>query len=178
MRSSIVPVLLWAYWANMIYLFGMIGYLIIDTLSPMILSTHFTLVSSIYLILTIVFIVDALLYTIDWYFYAVRLRKSPDDPIEYRCEFVACLFQNFGSFFYFLGALFAFGKTNWIERSLLMNLFGILAFLIESLLTLIGWSIVYHRSELVHPDYGCSFRVRREKKTSMDKNKFIKVFVF
>lgn len=164
MRSSIVPVLLWSYWANIVYFLGMIGYLIIDTISPFFSSSFFISISFVYLFLTIIFIVDAILYTIDWYFYAVKLRKSPDDPIEYRCEFVACIFQNFGSFLYFLGALFAFGKTNWTERSLIMNFFGIVAFLIESFLTLIGWWIVYQRTELVHPDHGWSFRVRSKTK--------------
>ena len=173
MRSSIVPVLLWSYWANLIYLFGMVGYLLIDTLYPFVFSSSSTLVSSIYLFLTILFIVDALLYTIDWYFYAVKLRKNPDDPIEYRCEFFACVFQTVGSVFYFLGALFAFGQRSWSERSLLMNLFGIIALLIESLLTLAGWWVVHRRTELVHPDNGWSCRVRTTNRAANSIDIFV-----
>ena len=108
MRSSVVPTLYWSYWANVVYIIGMIGYLTIDTISYIFISLNNTISFIIYIFLAILFVIDAVLYTIDWYMYAVKLRENKDEPIQYRSEFVACIFQNLGSYFYLIGALLTF----------------------------------------------------------------------
>ncbi|CAF1034422.1 unnamed protein product [Rotaria sordida] len=134
----------WGYWANIIYIIGMIGYLIIDTISYMYISLNAMFSYVIYLILAIIFVIDAILYTIDWYIYAVKLRKNKDQPIQYRSEFLACIFQHIGSIFYLIGALLPFNNIQLMKK-LLFNLFGIISFLIESIFTLLGWIILFRR---------------------------------
>ncbi|CAF4015312.1 unnamed protein product [Rotaria sp. Silwood2] len=144
MHSSIIRTLLWGYWANILYIIGMIGYLTIDTISYMYISLNTIFSFIIYLLLAIVFVIDAVLYTIDWYMYAVKLRKEKDQPIQYRSEFLACIFQNLGSIFYVIGAILAFDKMQLINK-LLFNLLGIFAFLIESIFILLGWIILFRK---------------------------------
>jgi hypothetical protein len=145
MHSLLVPTLLWGYWANIVYIIGMIGYLTIDTISYAYISLNNTISSIIYIFLAIIFIIDAVLYTIDWHMYAVKLRKNQTEPIQYRSEFVACIFQNFGSFFYLIGALLNFDRIRLIKKILFFNFIGIISFLIESFFTLFGWIIIYRR---------------------------------
>lgn len=146
MHSSIVRALLWGYWANIVYIIGMIGYLTIDVISYAYLSLNTKISSIIYVVLAIVFIIDAVLYTIDWYMYAVKLRTDKSQPIKYRSELFACIFQNLGSIFYFIGAALAFAKTRMIETRLLFSLMGIFTLLIESILTITGWFILCRRN--------------------------------
>ncbi len=161
MRLSIVPTLLWGYWANIVYMIGMIGYLTIDTISYTYLSLNNTLSFVIYIVLAILFVIDAVLYTIDWYIYAVKLRKTKDESIQYRSEFVACIFQNLGSYFYFIGALLSFNKIQWIKRILVFNFIGIICFLTESIFTLIGWIIVFRRKPSSNPKNSCTIQVNK-----------------
>jgi hypothetical protein len=163
MRSSIAPVLFWGYLGNIVYIIGMIGYLTIDISSYMYTSFNSTLSSIIYVILAIIFVIDAVLYTIDWYMYAVKLRKTKNDPIEYRSEFVACIFQNLGSYFYLTGALLSFRKTQLFKKVLLFNFIGIIAFLIDSIFTLLGWLIVFRRKPSKNPKNGCTIQVKNQE---------------
>ncbi|CAF3210044.1 unnamed protein product [Rotaria socialis] len=158
MHSTIARFLLCGYWANIVYIIGMIGYLIIDTISYMYMSFNSTISSIIYMILASVFVIDAILYTMDWYMYAVKLRKYQDQPVQYRSEFVACIFQNLGSIFYLIGAILVFEKIQVIEKKFLFNLFGIISFLMESFLTLLGWIIVFRRRPAKTSKNSCNFQ--------------------
>ncbi|UJR30762.1 hypothetical protein I4U23_018282 [Adineta vaga] len=158
MRSSTAPILFWGYWANLVYIIGMIGYLTIDTISYNYTSLNNTFSFIIYLSLAILFVIDALLYTIDWYIYAVKLRKSTNESIQYRSEFFACIFQNLGSYFYLIGAILSFDKLRWINKILLFNLIGIFSFLIESIFTLLGWLIIFRRNSQSHPKKSCTIQ--------------------
>jgi len=151
MRLILVPTLLWGYWANIVYIIGMIGYLIIDTISYMYISLNNTISFIIYIVLAILFIIDGVLYTIDWYMYAVKLRENKAESIQYRSEFLACIFQNLGSYFYLIGALLNFDKNQWIKKILFFNFLGIISFLIESIFTLSGWIIIYRRKSSNNP---------------------------
>ena len=161
MRSSIAPALVWAYWANIIYIIGMKGYLTIDGITYMFPTINYKLSCTIYLLLAVIFVIDALLYTIDWYIYAVKLRKHPDEPIEYRCEFVSCIFQNLGSYLYLIGAALSFETSRSMDTILLFNFFGILAFLTESIFTLIGWLMFLQRKPSDSVKHGCDLQVKR-----------------
>ncbi len=133
----------------------MFGYLTIDTITYIFTSFNNTFASFIYVFLAIVFVIDAILYTIDWYMYAVKLRGNEDQPIEYRVEFVACIFLNLGSYLYLSGALLNFDKARFIEKILLLNFIGILAFLIESGVTFLGWRISFRKKPSTNPKRGC-----------------------
>jgi hypothetical protein len=161
MRSSVVPALYWAYWANVLYILGMFGYLTIDTISYIFVSFNNTFA---YVILAVIFVIDAILYTIDWYMYAVKLRENKNEPIGYRSEFVACIFQNLGSCFYLIGALLSFNnKTRWMDKIFLLNLIGIFAFLIESGFTFLGWRISLQKNPPNNPKRGCTSQVKTKK---------------
>ena len=129
----------------------MIGYLIIDIISYVYLSLDNIISFMIYIVLAFVFIIDAGLYTIDWYMYAIKLRKSRNEPIQYRLECIACIFLNIGSYFYFIGALLSFNKTQYFEKTLLFTLIGQISFLIESFLTLFGWMLINRRKTSFSP---------------------------
>ncbi len=163
MRSSAVPVLYWSYWANVIYILGMFGYLTIDAVTYVFTSFDSTFSSYVYAFLAIVFVIDAILYTIDWYVYAVKLRNNENDPIEYRAELVACIFQNLGSIFYLIGALLSFDKAHLMKVVLLLNFIGIIAFLIEAGFTFLGWRISFRRKPSANPKRGCVPQVIEKK---------------
>ena len=160
MRSSIQPALVWAYWANIIYLIGMLGYCTVDTTNYVLLTFDRTVSNVVYLFLASLFVVDAILYSIDWFVYAVKLRAQPDEPIKYRCEFVACIFQHLGSCLYFIAAILAFDSGRWAERILVINFLGVVAFLVESLLTFAGWLVILRTAPTIHPSSRCQIQVR------------------
>jgi len=162
MRLTFAPTLLWGYWANIVYIIGMIGYLTIDTISYMFVSLNNTISYIIYIFLAIIFIIDAVLYTIDWYMYAIKLRKTKNEPIQYRFEFLACIFQNLGSYFYLIGALLNFDKIRLIKKILLFNFLGIISFLIESILTLFGWIILYRKKSSNNRKNNCTIQVTKK----------------
>ena len=163
MRSSIAPILYWSYWANVIYILGMFGYLTIDAVNYMFPSFNSRFSSFIYTFLAVLFVIDAILYTIDWYMYAVKLRENTNAPIEYRAEFIACIFQHLGSYFYLIGALLLFNKNHLLRAILLLNSIGILAFLIESLLTFLGWRITLRKRPPANAKRGCVPQVNRNQ---------------
>jgi hypothetical protein len=147
-----------AYWANILYIVGMFGYLTIDTLTYVDRSIDLKLSSSIYCALAVVFVFDAILYTIDWYFYAVKYRDDTTAPIRYRSEAIACVFHLLGSQSYLLGAIFALDRPRQTGRMLLFNVIGIVALLVESAFTLLGWIVVVREHGRPRP---CSADVSR-----------------
>ncbi|CAF1097991.1 unnamed protein product [Rotaria sordida] len=155
MDLSVVPISYWSYWANVIYILGMFGYLTIDTINYIFKSFNESLSYFIYVFLAILFVIDATLYTIDWYMYAVKLRQNKDEAIQYEAELVACLLQNLGSYFYLISALLAFNKSQFTKIILLFNLIGINAFLIESGFIFLGWRISFRRKPSTNPKRGC-----------------------
>lgn len=146
MHSLLVSTLLWGYWANIVYIIGMIGYLTIDIISYTYISLQNTISYIIYIFLAIIFVIDAVLYTIDWYISAIKLRTKLNEPKQYRSDLFACIFQNLGSYFYLISALLNFNKILMIKKTFLFNFLGIISFLIESILTLFGWFIFSQRN--------------------------------
>ncbi|CAF1269851.1 unnamed protein product [Didymodactylos carnosus] len=143
--------------ANVVYIVGMIGYLIIDIVgivnSKTIESTPFYIV---YVLLAIMFVIDAILYTLNWYVNAIHLRKNRSDPINNKIELVACLFNLIGSIIYLLGAITttqtnnANASTTTITTtvstptfsnipSFVLNIIGMLSLTVESILTIVNW---------------------------------------
>jgi hypothetical protein len=163
MRSSVVPVLYWSYWANVLYILGMFGYLTIDTITYLFTSFDNKLSCYIYVFIAIIFVTDAILYTIDWYMYAIKLRENEDEPLGNRTELVACIFQHLGSYFYLIGALLNFNRAQFIDKILLLNFIGIIAFLIDAGLTFLGWHISFRKKPSANPKRGCVPQVLNKK---------------
>ncbi|UJR15824.1 hypothetical protein I4U23_002753 [Adineta vaga] len=155
MPSTVVSPLYWNYWATVIYILGMFGYLVVDTVKYLFITFDDDLSRCIYVFLAILFVIDAILYTMDWYMYAVKLREDENEPIHYRAELVACIFQNLGSFLYLIAASLAFHQIKYIKTVLLLNFFGILALLTESIFTFLGWRISLRRQQSLDSKRGC-----------------------
>jgi hypothetical protein len=160
MSLSSIPVFYWSYWASLIYIFGMLGYLMMDTLIYLSVPIETTVSCVLYALLAGFFAIDAIFYTIDWYIYAVRSRQHDDEPIHYRAELVACIFHQCGSYCYLIGAILAFDKMTWMKVVLLCNFIGILAFVFESCLTFLGWIVTLKRTRSIDRRYQCTAQVR------------------
>ena len=163
MHSSIVPALYWSYWANVLYILGMFGYLTIDAVTYVFASFNSTLSTYIYVFLAILFVIDAILYTIDWYMYAVKLRNNENEPIENRAELVACIFQNLGSYFYLIGALLTFDRARLI--------------LLEAGFTFLGWRIAFRKKPSPNPKRGCVPQVIKRKKNTQFQFYLFRMFI-
>lgn len=159
--EEIVVDLFWGYWANIFYIFGMFGYLTMDTLMFLTVSMETRLISFVYTFLGVILLVDAILYSIDWFTYAVKSRENDDVPIEFRSEFVACCFHYLGSFGYLIGSLTSFNRSDFFNVFLLLNFLGSLAFLFESAFTFLGWIITLKRNKTKNPKRSCSTEVKR-----------------
>ncbi|CAF0794606.1 unnamed protein product [Rotaria sp. Silwood1] len=126
--------LLWYSAGNIIYALGSFGYLSINTANLINRNTVESPVTYIILIiLAIVFVIDAILYTIDWF--EQRTTKT-------RQELIACILNVIGSILYLIGAtVFKNNKTSTNESvnlsdipAFVFNIVGMLAFLAESIL--------------------------------------------
>ena len=152
--------LYWKYWGTVVYILGMSGYLTIDSVNYIFISFNDSLSRFVYIVVAILSVIDAILYTIDWYMHAVKSRENKDEPIQYRIEFVACIFQHLGSYLYLIGALLATRNTQFMETVLLLNFIGMMAFLIESCLIFLGWRISFRRKPSTDPKRGCVSQVK------------------
>lgn len=161
MPSAIASPLYWNYWANVIYILGMFGYLIMDSANYLFEGFQNDLSSFMYVFLAIFFALGAILYAIDWYVYAVKLREDENEPIHYRAELVACVFQNVGCYLYLMSATLAFHQPKYMKTILLLNFFAILAFLTESSLIFLGWRMALRRQGTSNPKRGCVSQVRK-----------------
>ncbi|CAF1000102.1 unnamed protein product [Rotaria sordida] len=126
---------LWWYSAgNIIYALGSLGYLVINIVNLINRNTVESPVTYIILIiLASIFVIDALLYTIDWF---------EQRTIKKRRELIACILNIIGSILYLIGAtVFKNQKTSTNESinlndipTFIFNIVGMLAFLGESIL--------------------------------------------
>jgi hypothetical protein len=164
MHSSVVSSLYWNYWATVVYILGMFGYVTIDTINYIFVSFTDSLSRFVYVFLAILFVIDAILYTINWYMYAIKSRENKDEPIQYRAEFVACIFQHLGSCFYLIGALLSYYNIQFMETVLLLNCIGIMALVIESGFTFLGWRLSFRRKPSTNPKRGCVSQVNKNSR--------------
>jgi hypothetical protein len=123
--------LLWYSAANVLYALGSLGYSMINIINLLYYtSIESTITYAILIGLAIVFIIDALLYTMDWF--VQRSRK------QWR-ELIGCILNIIGSVLYLIGAtVFQNKKVSFTDLSdlpaSLFNFCGMLAFLAESIL--------------------------------------------
>ena len=123
---------LWWYAAgNIVYGIGSFGYTVVNVVNLIDRTTIDSSITYAFLVfLAALFVIDALLYTADWF--AQRSRKT-------RRELIGCLLNVTGSVLYLLGATLFKGKTTSVVDlsdipTFVFNLTGMLAFLAESIL--------------------------------------------
>ncbi|CAF0985022.1 unnamed protein product [Rotaria magnacalcarata] len=102
MEKSFFPnrALFWSFWANVIYLIGMIGYFLMDVFNyirPNVINL--SLSSSIYAILAGIFVIDTTLQIFSVY-------NISRNAHRYYAMVLSSIFDQVGSHVYFLGALF------------------------------------------------------------------------
>lgn len=123
---------LWWYAAgNIVYGIGSLGYTVVNIVNMIDRTTVNSSITFAFLIfLAALFVIDALLYTADWF--EQRARKT-------RRELIGCLLNVTGSVLYLLGATLFKGKsTSAVDLSdiptFVFNIIGMLAYLAESIL--------------------------------------------
>jgi len=103
--------LFWSFWANIVFTFGMIGYLLMDGLDYMRPNAlNDSLPSIIYVVLAAMFVIDSTLQIFSIY-------KTNRSTPRYFAMVLSCIFDKVGSDTYFLGALFsatAFTSSNTV----------------------------------------------------------------
>lgn len=129
-KFSVHRVLLWSFWANILFIFGMIGYLILDLIDYIYPDTFYPLMRNhMYVFLAGVFVVNASLH--------LFLVYSTNKTIErYYTMLCACLFDQLGSYAYLLGAVFFALKSMNSNLIWLLNTIGVCAFLIAATMNL------------------------------------------
>jgi hypothetical protein len=124
----------WYSAANILYVLGSLGYLAINIVNLIDRSTVELPVTYIFLvILAILFVIDALLYTADW----IEQRTT-----KKRLELAGCILNVVGSILYLIGATVFQNMTASTNDSsdlsevpsFVFNIVGMLAFLAESIL--------------------------------------------
>lgn len=141
MNSSFFPTraLFWSFWANIVFIFGMIGYFLMDGFDYMRPNTlRSSLSSIIYVILAAVFIVDSTLQLLSMY----NISRSAH---RYYIMLFSCIFDEVGSHAYFLGALLAataFASSNTVWT---FNIVGVIGFVIGATFNMLvrGSSVLY-----------------------------------
>lgn len=121
----------WCSAANILYASGSLGYCIVNIVNLIDRTTVDSPVTyAILILLAVVFIIDAFLYTADWF--EQRVRKK-------RRELIGCILNIVGSVLYLIGATVFKNKpislTDFSDiPAFIFNLTGMLAFLAESIL--------------------------------------------
>ncbi len=123
--------LLWSFWSNILFIVGMVGYVLMDGFdykSPNTLSR--SLAASIYVILAGVFVVSSIFQLLSIYY------MHSSTP-RYYIMTASCIFDKVGSDFYFIGALLAaaaFTNSNTIWT---INLIGLCGFAIGAVINML-----------------------------------------
>ncbi|CAF0864625.1 unnamed protein product [Adineta ricciae] len=138
--------LFWSFWANFIFIIGMIGYLLMDGLDymrPNLINS--TLTFAIYVILAAIFVFNA-------FFQMLSLYHVHSSTHRYYIMVLSCVFDKIGSDAYFLGALlaataFTDSKTVWT-----CNTVGVGAFVIGAVVNMMvrGSSMFYSLANILN----------------------------
>ena len=138
--------LLWSFWSNVIFIVGMIGYLLIDGFNymrPNVLSS--SLSSGIYVILAAIFIIVCTLQIFSIY-------NTNSSTHRYYVMFFSGIFDEIGSQAYFLGALFAATAFTTSQTVWIFSTVGVCSFLIGAILNMLirGPSIFYSWANILN----------------------------
>ena len=126
MENNFFPTraLFWSFWANLLFLFGMIGYFFMDALDYVRPNTiNVSSASIIYVILAGIFVVDSTLQLLS-------LFNTKSSTHRYNFMLVSCIFDKIGSHAYFLGALFAAAALTSSNTIWTFNTIGVCGFVL------------------------------------------------
>ncbi|CAF1280107.1 unnamed protein product [Didymodactylos carnosus] len=147
---------------NILYILGSVGYLIIDIVGIVnTTSVDTTIVFAIYVGLAGLFVVDAILYLLDWYYNNVFRRK--DKTSRHIIQLLASIASLVGSIVYLAGAItkpktaFTSTSANTLYSTsdlalsnltaFILNVGGMALFLVEALLQLLNWGKYFKSSD-------------------------------
>ena len=151
--------MVWSLWSCILYLLGSCGYLALD-LTGYFLTVDTWTVYVLYIVLAGIFVIEGILYAIDWCQYACCQQGSQRSIGYYKFKFLASVFHNIGSLAYLLGAIFG-GNTNELQpdflsspRVYVCNIIGMGALVIEAILSLLGWMLRPPDNQRCHCPHG------------------------
>jgi hypothetical protein len=131
--------LLWSFWSNVLFIFGMIGYFLMDGFDYMRPNTlHLSVASIIYVILAGAFVADSTLQLFSVY-------NTSRNTHRYCAMVFSGIFDKIGSDAYFLGALFATASLTNSNIVWTFNTIGVCDFVIGAVINMIvsGSSSLY-----------------------------------
>jgi len=131
--------LFWSFWANNLFLVGMVGYFLMDGLDYMRPNTlHLSVSSIIYVILAAVFVADSTLQLFSIY-------NISSSTHRYYAMVFSGIFDKVGSDAYFLGALFATTAFTSSNIAWTLTTIGVCGFVIGAAINMIvrGSSALY-----------------------------------
>jgi len=116
----------WSFWTNILFLFGMIGYLLMDIIDYKHLNIfNLLLTNIIYIILACLFVINSTLQ----FFVIYYMNKHTQ---RYYIIILSCIFDKIGSYAYLLGAILTtISNINWI-----FNTLGVCGFVIGAIINL------------------------------------------
>jgi hypothetical protein len=141
MNASFFPnrALFWSFWANIIFLVGMIGYFLMDGLDYMRPNTiNLSLAYSIYVVLAAVFVVDSA-------FQLLSIYNTSRYANRYYAMVFSSIFDKIGSNAYFLAALFTATALTSSNTIWIINVIGLCGFVAGAAVNMMvsGSSVLY-----------------------------------
>lgn len=113
----------WSFWASLLFIFGMIGYLILDLIDYVYPSTMTR--NPLYVFLAALFVINATLHLF------LVLAMNPNVK-RYRTLLGTCLLDQIGSYAYLLGAIFFTLDALSADLIWLCNTIGVAAFVLAA----------------------------------------------
>ncbi|CAF3658902.1 unnamed protein product [Adineta steineri] len=127
----------WAFWVAIIFIFGMIGYLIMDTFDYMNISFFNTFVTDmIYVLLASLFVICATLQ-----FFAIYYMNK--DVERYYTMIISCLFDKVGAHAYLFGAILTVVDSTKVDTIWTLSTIGVCGFVIGAAINLMIPSTSY-----------------------------------
>jgi hypothetical protein len=118
------------FWANILFIFGMIGYLFMDIRDYIHSDTfNFLLTNIIYIILASAFVINSTLQ----FFVIYYMNKNTQ---RYYTMIISCIFDTIGSHAYLLGAIFTATNFTKINTIWTLNTIGVCGFVIGASINL------------------------------------------
>ena len=128
---SLDQTLFWSFWANLLFIVGMSGYLLMDLLDyicPLALQSSIS--SSLYVLLASLFVINATLQL----FLIYTMNRNDKGYLTLVCS---SLLDKLGSYAYLLGAIFVAAGSVSTNLIWIFNIIGVCTFLIAATMNII-----------------------------------------
>jgi hypothetical protein len=122
--------LFWSFWANILFIFGMSGYLFMDICDYIHADIfNVSLTNIIYIILASIFVINSTLQ-----FFVIYYMNTNNQ--RYYTMILSCIFDKLGSHAYLLGAIFTATNFTKINTIWTLNTIGVCGFVIGAAINL------------------------------------------